>query len=195
MISLKLKITCICLLLLNSYSYSQEDRDSWQEPEKVMDVIGVKPGMKIGEPGAGNGYFTFKLSKRVGKRGKIYANDIKSSVLEEIKTKCKERKIKNIKTILGETNNPLFPIATMDMVIMVYVIHDMENPIEFLKNLKPSMKPNAKLILLEQEPEKTGTDHFFSKEKILDIVSHGGFKLDRIETFLIKDTIYILSIK
>lgn len=189
----KLTIITICLLVLYNQSYSQ-DRDNWQEPERVMDVIGVKPGMTIGEPGAGEGYFTFKLAKRVGKKGKIYANDIKSTVLEEINEKCKELKIKNVKTILGEINDPLFPKATMDMVIMVYVIHDMENPVEFLKNLQPSMKPGAKLILLEQEPEKTGTDHFFTKEKLLDVITKGGFKVERIETFLLKDTLYILSI-
>src|SRR5210317_2229391 len=90
-----------CFFSFSIFSYSQ-GRDSWQQPEKVMDVIGVKAGMTIGEPGAGDGYFTFKLSKRVGKSGKIYANDIKEDELEKIRNRCKTEGIKNIKTILGE---------------------------------------------------------------------------------------------
>ncbi len=185
-------IACFCFILSNSYS---QDRDTWQQPEKVMNIIGVKKGMTIGEPGAGKGYFTLKLAKRVGNTGKIYANDIKNSKLQALKEKCREKGIKNVITILGNVNDPLFPKATMDMIIMVYVIHDMDEPVEFLKNLKPSMKPGAKLILLEQEPEKTGDDHFFSKNKLLNIIEEGGFKVTKIETFLKKDTLYILSIK
>ena len=76
-----------------------DDRDSWQKPEKVMDAIGVKPGMIIGEAGAGSGYFTFKLAKRVGDTGKIYANDISQWALNRLKNRCEREKVENIEII------------------------------------------------------------------------------------------------
>ena len=116
-----------------------EDRDSWQQPEKVLDALGVKPGMTIGEVGAGNGYFTFKMAQRVGPTGLIYANDIDQAALRSIEAGAKRRKIEQIVTIRGEVDNPLFPPGAMDLAIMVYVFHDLANPVGLLKNLLPSL--------------------------------------------------------
>ncbi len=185
-------ITLIFISLLKFSIFSQ-DRDTWQQPEKVMDVIDVKKGMVIGEPGAGEGYFTFKLAKKVGKSGKIYANDINESKLETINERAKTENINNIKTILGNVSDPLFREIKMDMIIMVYVLHDLEKPVEFLKNLKSNLKPKAKLVILEQEPEKTGDYHFIEQKSLLKIVKDAGFRLHRTETFLAKDNIYIFK--
>ena len=177
-------------------SYSQPDqegRDQWQQPEKVMDVVGIQPGMTIGEVGAGHGYFTFKLSRRVGPGGKIYANDIDRDALKSIEERAKKEDVGNIVTVLGEVERPLFPDATMDLVIMVYVLHDLAKPIELLKNIRPSLKENAPLVILEKDPEKTSeaAGHFFSKQKLVGIVEKAGYEVSRVETFLPRDTIYV----
>ena len=169
-----------------------EERDTWQQPEKVLQVIGVKPGMVIGEPGAGRGYFTFKLARKVGPQGKIYANDIAGQELEIIKRRAVREGFTNIVICKGEIEDPLFPPGVMDMVFMSYVLHDLERPLPFLKNLKSCLKPGAPLVVLEQAPEKTGnTWHFWKREKILKTVQAAGYRLDHIETFLVKDNIYI----
>jgi predicted methyltransferase len=171
----------------------QEDRDSWQQPEKVMDAIGIRAGMTIGEVGAGYGYFTFKLSRRVGPEGKIYANDIDRKALEEIEKQAKREDIGNIITVLGEVERPLFPGASMDLVVMVYVLHDLARPAELLENIKPSLKADAPLVILERDPEKMrgAAGHFYSKDKLLETVEKAGYEVSRIETFLPRDTIYV----
>ena len=75
--------------------------NSLQPADKVMDAIGVKPGMMVGEVGAGRGRFAVKMAKRVGTTGKIYANDIDARELEYLKHRCKRDHITNIETILG----------------------------------------------------------------------------------------------
>ena len=173
-----------------------ENRETWQQPERVLEVIGIKPGMVIGEPGAGKGYFTFKLASKVGSLGKIYANDIVGSHLETIKKRARQEGFTNIVTIKGEIEDPLFPPNEMDLVFMSYVLHDLERPVPFLKNLKPSLKPGAPLVVLEQAPEKTGnTWHFWKREKILKTVQAAGYRLDHMETFLPKDNIYIFYVQ
>jgi ubiquinone/menaquinone biosynthesis C-methylase UbiE len=173
-----------------------EKRDTWQQPERVLEVIGVKPGMVIGEPGAGKGYFTFKLARKVGPRGKIFANDIAGDDLEIIKKRARREGYTNIVTIKGEIEDPLFPPDEMDMVFMSYVLHDLERPVPFLINLKPALKPGAPLVVLEQAPEKTGsTWHFWKKEKILKTVQAAGYRLHHMETFLPKDNIYIFYVR
>ncbi len=173
--------------------YENQHRDSYHKPDKVLEVIGVKPGMVIGEPGAGKGYFTLKLAHKVGPTGKIYANDIVQKELNILKSKVKKQGLTNVVIIKGKVTDPLFPKDQLDMVFMSYVLHDLSRPVPFLKNLKSSLKTNAPLVILERDPEKyTKTAwHFWKKRKILKTVKAAGFRLERIETFLPRDNIYI----
>ena len=100
----------------------RSDRDSWQQPEKIMDSLGIGPGMIIGEAGAGDGYFTFHLSKRVGSDGKIYANDIDKKALQRIDDKCKEDSVCNITTVMGKVDDPLFPKGELDGVVIMMAL-------------------------------------------------------------------------
>jgi SAM-dependent methyltransferase len=170
------------------------DRDSWQQPEKVMDVIGVKAGMTIGEVGAGNGYFTFKLARRVGPSGLVYANDIDPDGLRSIAAGARQRKIGNIVTVRGEVDDPLFPPGVMDLAIMVYVLHELARPVELLRNLKPSLKPGATLVILDRDPDKVHSsgERFYHKDEILELAGEAGFEVVSIETFLPRDNFYIL---
>ena len=176
---------------LNCQSY----RDRWQQPEKIMDAVGIKEGMVIGECGAGDGYFTFKLSDRVGEEGRIYANDISRRALNNLKDRRDSEDIENIEIIEGDLTDPLFPRRNLDMVIMVYVIHDVEKPVEFLKNIKKYLKTGAQLVIVDRDPDRYGKeyDHFWKKDKMLDTVKEAGYFLDRVETFLSRDNIYVFD--
>jgi ubiquinone/menaquinone biosynthesis C-methylase UbiE len=191
----------LCLIissfLVASFGCGQNSyRDRWLQPDKIMDAIGVKAGMVIGEAGAGRGYFTFKLSKRVGETGTIYANDIDTKVLSSIREQCKDEKIENITTILGEVTDPLFPKGKLDMVFMIAAFHDFEKPIKWLENVKASMKPEATLVIVEKDPGKSGydSDHHMTEDEILETIEKRGFQLVKIETFLEDDNIFICRI-
>jgi len=190
------KIFIVFSLLLFFHSYivlGQNDRETWQPPEQIMDSIEVKPGMIIGEAGAGQGYFTFYLAQRVGEKGKVYANDISKSSLNDIQSRLKRENISNIITVLGETEDPLFPQKNLDMIVMVYVLHMLEKPLEFLKNLKKYMKPGTQLIIIERNTntERAHYPAFMTKKQILDLIEKTDYKLERILTFLPRDAIYI----
>jgi len=184
----------ICLVFSVSMIYPQ-GRDSWQQPERVMDAIGVKPGMVIGELGAGKGYFTFKLARRVGNEGRIFANDIDEEALKFIEDQSRNEGIINIKTILGKVDDPMFPERTMDMVFMSFVFHMLEKPVEMMRNIKPSLKSRATVVILEVDPEKRWMGPYPENKKIVELVSKAGYELDRIETFLSRANIYIFRQK
>lgn len=171
-------------------------RDTWHQPDKVMDVVGVKPGMIIGEVGAGRGYFTFHLSRRVGDSGKVYANDIASRALAALRRECENKGITNIETIVGEVEDPLLPEGILDMVFIVNAFHDLAKPVELLNNLVPSLKPDAPVVIIDRDPSKfrDSAGHFLTEEEIREIIGRSDFKLDRIETFLSQHNIYILRV-
>ncbi len=171
-------------------------RDTQHQPEKVMDAVGVKPGMVIGEVGAGHGYFTFHLSHRVGESGKIYANDISSEALASIRRQCEKDGIHNIETILGEVENPLLPKGILDLVFIVNAFHDLAKPVELLDNLVPSLKPDALVVIIDRDPDKfrDSAGHFLTREEVLEKIEESRFQLDRVEKFLPQHSIYIIKI-
>lgn len=191
--------TCFVLAvvsLLISFLAAQTDiRDRDHEPDKVMDIAGVVPGLVIGEVGAGEGYFTFKLAARVGDRGKVYANDIDSGALRTLLNRARRDGVANIETIVGEVEDPLLPEGALDMVFMVNVLHDLEKPVELLRNLVPSLKPGGRVVILDREPAKMAFNsrHFLPAETVLAKVKEAGFELVRMETFLRQHNLYIIT--
>lgn len=197
---IKTKLTLLLISVFFFYSgkiSGQSERETWQPPEQIMDSIGVKPGMIIGEAGAGRGYFTFPLAKRVGEKGKVYANDISKSSLNEIQTISTRENLKNIITVLGEIEDPLFPQKDQDMIIMVYVLHMLEKPKEFMENLKKYMTSETQLVIIERNSNRDRAHYpsFMSKKQVLEMLEKTNYKLVRKMTFLPKDNIYIYKTK
>jgi len=170
-------------------------RDRIEQPAKVMEVTGVKPGMVIGEVGAGRGYFTFWLSRRVGETGKVYANDIDRSALAAIRRTCAGEKITNIETVLGTVDDPSFPPGSLDMVFLVNSFHDLERPVELLANLRPSLKPGAVVVIMDRDAARPSVRarHFMTRAEVEETVGRSVFKLVRVETFLREHNLYILK--
>lgn len=170
-------------------------RDRIEQPEKVMEATEVKPGMVIGEIGAGNGYFTFWLARGVGETGKVYANDIDSSALAAIERKRENEKVANVETILGTLEDPGLPAGTLDMVFIVNAFHDLARPVELLANLLPALKPGATVVIMDRDPARFSDSHghFLTREKVEEIVGRSVFELERVETFLRDHNLYILK--
>jgi len=170
-------------------------RDKIEQPEKVMEATGVKPGMVIGEIGAGQGYFTFWLAKGVGEKGKVYANDIDSSALAAIERRRESEKIDNIETILGTVDEPLLPAGALDMVFIVNAFHDLARPVDLLANLLPALKPGATVVIMDRDPARFSDSHrhFLTREQVEEIVGRSVFELERVETFLRDHNLYILQ--
>lgn len=188
----------IVVLILRIYStdYSQLLRETWQPPEEILDSIGIQPGMMVGEAGAGTGYFTIPLAKRLGSGGKLYANDIDENSLHKLKQKLFCEDLENVKIIIGDYDDPLFPKGKMEMIVMVYVVHDVSEPVIWLKNLKYALQKDAPLVIIDRDPDKYGGeyDHFWEKSKMIDTVERAGFKLERVSTFLPRDNIYYFKV-
>lgn len=193
------QFSALLLFILISFNCQAQNtyRDKRMQPERILDSLHVKAGDIIGEAGAGEGYFTFWLAKRVGETGKIYANDIKKSVLNKIDTRCKKENIGNIETIVGEVADPLFPVDSLDMVVMMIAFHDFTKPVKWLKNTKKYLKPDGHIVIIDRDPERWGQgfNHFMKKEDVLKNAEKAGFELVKLFMFLERDNIYVFRMK
>lgn len=186
----------LCLVVSSGPAQSPNAaRDGLEQPERVMEVTGVKPGMVIGEIGAGQGYFTFWLSQRVGESGKVYANDIDGSALAAIERRRESEKVLNIETVLGTVEDPRFPSASLDMVFMVNAFHDLERPVELLANLLPALKPAATVVIMDRDPARfpDTRHHFLTRDEVEKTIGRSVFELARVETFLRDHNLYVLK--
>ncbi len=168
-----------------------------QPPEEVMDAAGIKPGMVIGEVGAGRGRFTVHLARRVGPKGKIFANDIDAEGLAYLRERCQREGILNVEIILGEIDDPLLPEGALDMVFMVWTYHFLDQPVAMLKKLLPTLKPGGTVVLVEPDPIRGpgGEDHGISPERMRREAEQAGFEVVSIEDFLPWDLMFVLKIR
>lgn len=132
-------------------------RDRIEKPDEIIERIKIRPGMKIGEAGAGRGYFTFHLSEKVGEEGMIYANDISEHDLSGLKFYAKEFGVsKNIVSVLGKVDDPVFPVNNLDMIITYLSFHDFEKKAEWLANARKYLKHGGRLVIIDSyNPEHT----------------------------------------
>jgi protein-L-isoaspartate O-methyltransferase len=125
------------------------EREKEEEPAKLMEALKVKPGMAVADVGAGSGYHTFRLSKLVGDKGKVYAVDIQPQMLDLIKTRMKDDKVTNVEPVKGTEKDPKLPANALDLILMVDVYHEFEYPFEMTEKMAAALKPGGRLVFVE----------------------------------------------
>ncbi len=185
------------ILFVSGLCFGQKiSREEWQQPEKIMDAVGIKPGMVIGEVGSGCGFFTRYLAKRLGPDGRVFANDINQAMLDGLKKSKAKQNLLNVNYVLGLEKDPRFPKGELDMVLLVEMIYLLSDPVSILKNIIPSLKPGASVVIVEVDPVKGNSlapgKKLYDKETILRIIQDAGYRIDRLETWPQRDNIYII---
>src|SRR4029077_7356520 len=129
------------------------ERESEEAPDAALDAIGIARGSVVADIGAGAGYFTWRLAERVGPAGKVYANDIQPEMLEMLRTNMLLHKLRNVETVLGTYDDPRLPENALDLVILVDVYHEFNEPQKMLRRIRGSLRPGGRLVLLEYRAE------------------------------------------
>lgn len=166
-----------------------------QPPDKVMDAIGIKPGMVVAEIGSGKGRYVVQLAVRVGETGKVYAEDVLESSLQHLEKRCRRWGLKNVTTVLGSVSDPKLPPNELDLIFIISAYHHFEDPVALLKNARPALKPDGMLAIGEWLPRDTGDSDLNTPEEMEKEMNAAGYKLERIETFMQKNNmnLYIFS--
>jgi ubiquinone/menaquinone biosynthesis C-methylase UbiE len=131
-------------------SFSTEDvRDRTGEAEEVMRLAEIAPGMSVADVGAGEGYYTVRLSPIVGRRGRVLAQDIVRETRDRLAQRVQRERLDNVAVSLGEPANPMLPQHSFDRILLVHMYHEVTQPYEFLWNLRESLKPGGLVIVVD----------------------------------------------
>jgi SAM-dependent methyltransferase len=132
--------------------WSTEDaRDGAGEAAAVMAKGGIAPGMTVADIGAGEGYYTIRLAAKVGKTGRVLAEDIMPATRDTLADRVARERLDNVSVRLGEASDPKLPADSFDRVLMVHMYHEIEQPYEFLWNLRPSLRRGGEVIVVDAD--------------------------------------------
>lgn len=128
---------------------SEEARDRKNEANDIMNKAGVESGMTVADIGAGEGYYTVRLAKRVGPQGRVLAQDIMAEVIDALGQRINRENWDNVSVKLGTPDDPKLPANSFDRIFLVHMYHEIEEPYAFLWNLHPALKPDGEVIVVD----------------------------------------------
>jgi ubiquinone/menaquinone biosynthesis C-methylase UbiE len=127
----------------------RHERAEEERPELLLSVLELKPGMKVADVGAGTGYYSWRMARRVGAGGTVYAVDIQPEMIKLLEGQMSRRGAANVKAVLGTSTDPGLPPAGIDLALMVDVYHELEYPYEMLAAIVRALKPGGRLVFVE----------------------------------------------
>jgi protein-L-isoaspartate O-methyltransferase len=137
--------------IVSSRWSDEGSRDKVGESTGVMDRAGVKAGMTVADIGAGEGYYTIRLASRVGKEGRVLAQDIVPEVRDKLAERVEREKLETVTVKLGTPDNPDLPANSFDRVFLVHMYHEIASPYAFLWNLRPATKAGGRVIVVDAD--------------------------------------------
>jgi len=125
------------------------DRDAWQQPGRIMDALGIADGSVVADIGAGGGWFTVRLARRVGPNGLVYAEDVQRQMLEAIERRIEREGLPNVRTVLGRDDDPQLPPASLDAALVVDAYHEVQDRVSLLQRLRESLRPSGRVGIID----------------------------------------------
>ena len=145
-----------------------------------MDRLGIADGSVVADLGAGGGWFTTHLARRVGPNGLVYAEDIQPQMIEAIGRRVQREGLLNVRTVLGTVKDPRLPRG-IDAVLIVGAYHEMEDPVALLKNVERSLKPQGRVGVVDFNPGGGGPgpapDERVAPEAVIKAAAAAGLQL------------------
>lgn len=164
------------------------DRDAWQKPDRIMDALGIADGSVVADLGAGGGWLTIRLARRVGPNGIVYAEDIQKEMLEATGRRVSREGLRNVRLQMGLADDPRLPASRMDAVIILDVYNEMEDPVTLLRNVKWTLKPSGRVGIIDYKMDGGGPgpplEERVDPAAIVRNAEAAGLRLLKRETFL-----------
>jgi ubiquinone/menaquinone biosynthesis C-methylase UbiE len=162
----------------------REEREKEEQPEKALATLHLRPGMFVGDVGAGTGFYSLRMAQMVGPNGRVFSNDIQPPMLERLRKNAAAHNINNIETVLGTESNSNLPAHELDLVVMVDVYHELSRPQRMLHSIRDSLKTDGQLVLLEFRKEDPTVpirpEHKMSVDEVKAEVMPEGYEFEKV---------------
>lgn len=161
------------------FAYEGSSRDDWQQPERVIAALGIRPGDRVADLGAGSGYFTERLARAVGPAGKVYAVDVDEAMNEYLRERLTRAEIDNVEVILGRLEDPVLPDGGVDLVLVVDTYHHLDDRPAYFRNLHRDLAPGGRVAVIDFDSDKAGfmriVGHTTARDELLREMAEAGY--------------------
>lgn len=162
----------------------ETERRQWQNPEEILNAVGLRPGFIFVDIGCGNGFFAIPAARLVGHGGRVYGLDISSEAIDEIRRKAAAEGLDNVELTIGKAEEATLCHSCADVVFFGNVLHDFQDPAKALANARGMVKPAGKLVDLDWR--KTGSPFGppvsvrFDEATAVGLIESAGFKAETV---------------
>jgi ubiquinone/menaquinone biosynthesis C-methylase UbiE len=170
------------------FAYEGFSRDGWQQPERVVSALGLRPGDRVADLGSGSGYFTVRLARAVGPEGRVYAVDVDAEMNEYLTERLEREGVRNAEVILGRFEDPLLPDAGVDLVLTVDTYHHIEDRPTYFRNLRRDLAPGGRVAVIDYDGRKgwfvRWMGHYTPREDLLREMREAGYDVAEEHDFI-----------
>lgn len=163
-------------------------RDAYQKPGQVLDSLDLRNGEIIADIGAGSGYFAFRMARRVGPQGRVYAVDISPEMILHLNRKARDLGLSNVISVLADPDDPLLPENAVDRFFICDTWHHVDNRSAYLAKLRRMLKPGGQVVMIDFQkrelPLGPPVTMKIARDDLIAEMQSGGFKLVREFDFL-----------
>ena len=173
-----------------AYIAALEDpnRENYQKPNEVLDVLALKPGEVVADIGAGSGYFTVRFSNALKESGKVYAVDVSQDMIDYLNRRIQETNARNVTTVMAAPDDPRLPDASVDRIFICDTWHHIENRSQYLARLKKALRAGGQIIMIDFQkrdlPVGPPIEMKIAREDLIREMESAGYHLVQEHTFL-----------
>lgn len=187
-----------CSSSWKSWAYEGSGRDEWQQPERVIEALGIEPGSRVGDLGAGSGYFTVRLARAVGPEGTVYAVDVDEDMNAYLSERLAGEGIDNVEVILGRYDDPLLPDGQIELLFTSNTYHHIESRPAYFRRLQQDLAPGGRVAILDYDGRKglfvRLIGHYVEKQTIVDEMQEAGYRLEQDLDFLDRQSLLVFGV-
>jgi ubiquinone/menaquinone biosynthesis C-methylase UbiE len=179
------------------FAYEGFSRDGWQQPERVIEALGIEPGDRVADLGAGSGYFTLRLANAVGPDGRVYAVDVDEEMNEYLRTRVEQAGVAKVDVILGRFEDPLLPDGGIDLVLTVDTYHHIDGRPAYFRRLQRDLAPGGRVAVIDYDGRKgwfvSLMGHTTSRDALLREMAEAGYAVAAEHDFIDRQSFVIFE--
>jgi ubiquinone/menaquinone biosynthesis C-methylase UbiE len=160
--------------------FDDPKRDEWQKPDATIDALGISPGDRVADLGAGTGYFLPYLVEAVGPSGTVFAVEVEPNLIAHMRERAEQLNAPNIIPILASLDDARLPDQSVDLILIVDTFHHLDDRLAYLSRLKRDLSDRGRIAIVdwkkEELPEGPRPDHKIAPEQVVRELQAAGFR-------------------